>query len=127
MEFGLIPNINQYADNNEILIQQIQPSKEIANASSNTAKELEKDSFLNGVNETNGLKATKEVTAHEVAQYQEVVLTNFNFGFNINSQDFYVKAIRGEIENQYPTDEMMRLKAYFIAEAQAQRAAELDN
>lgn len=130
MEYGLIPNINQYADNNEILMQQIQPSNEIAKVSNNT-KQLERQNFLSGVNETkaDSLKSseTKEVTAQDVAQYQEVVLTNLNFGFNTNSQDFYVRAVRGESENQFPTDDMMRLKAYFIAQAQAESAAEIES
>lgn len=30
MEYGLIPKINQYADNNEVLIQQVQPSSQTA-------------------------------------------------------------------------------------------------
>lgn len=129
MEYGLIANINQYADNNEIMIQQIQPSREITKVSSNNAQELEKQKFLNGVSNNEAINAskTKEVSAQDIAEYQEVVLTNLNFGFNIKSQDFYVKAVRGESETQYPTDEMMKLKAFFIAQGQAQRMAELEN
>lgn len=124
MEYGLIPNINQYADNKEIAIQQIQPSKETSAVSSAGTKELEEQNAAKGLFESS---KTKEVSAQDIAQYQEVVLTNLNFGFNTNSQDFYVKAVRGENENQYPTDEMMRLKAYFIAQSQAERAAELES
>lgn len=138
MEYGLISNINQYADNQDILIQQIKPSNEIAKLSNgDEAKQLAKDSFFKNVNESSSsnkvtkesssANQTKEVSAQEVAQYQEVVLTNLNFGYNNSSKDFYVKAVRGESESQFPTDEMMKLKAYFIAQAKAERAAELNS
>lgn len=131
MEYGLIPTINQYAENNEILIQQVQPSTEIAKLSNgNEAKQIERDNFLKGVEQTSEDKSsevseTKEVSSSKVSQYQEVVLTNLNFGFNNSSRDFYVKAVRGESESQYPTDEMMKLKAYYLEQEQAQRAADL--
>lgn len=123
MEYGLIPTINQYAENNELLVQQIQPSNEIAKLNNeNESKRMIEDSFLNKVTDSSDLSKTsksKEVSASEISQYQEVVLTNLNFGFNDSSKDFYVKAIRGDSENQYPTDEMMRLKAYYIAQAKS--------
>ena len=130
MEYGLISRINQYADNNQVQIQQIQPSNEIAQLrNGDEARQLERETFLKGVDEKSveEVSQTKEVSAQKVAQYQEVELTNLNFGYNSSSGDFYVKAIRGEAQNQYPTDEMMKLKAYFIAEAKAQREAELSN
>lgn len=132
MEYGLIPTINQYADNNELLLQQVQPSSEIAKLSSgDEAKKIAKDNFMKGIeatdDKTSETKDASKVTASAAAKYQEVVLTNLNFGFNNSSGDFYVKAIRGDKENQYPTDEMMRLKAYYIAEAKAQRAAQLNS
>ncbi len=40
---------------------------------------------------------------------------------------FFVRAVRGETQNQFPTDDMMRLKAYFIAQARAETAAEINN
>ncbi len=136
MEYGLISNINQYADNQQILIQQIQPSNEIVKLKNgDEAKQIAKDSFFKKVEESSSLNEVnneisetseaKQVSAQDVAQYQEVVLTNLNFGYNNASKDFFVKAVRGEAENQFPTDEMMRLKAYFIAQAKAEQAAEL--
>jgi len=125
MEYGLIPTINQYAENNELLIQQVQPSNEIAKLSNgNEAKQIARDAFLKGVNEVSETESSKvskteEVSTAKVSEYQEVVLTNLNFGFNDSSRDFYVKAVRGEAENQYPTDDMMRLKAYYISQEQA--------
>ncbi|XOB60997.1 hypothetical protein ACMC56_10320 [Campylobacterota bacterium DY0563] len=126
MEYGLIPTINQYADNNELLIQQVQPSNEIAKLSNgNEAKQIARDAFLKGIDEVSDsseVSKSNEVSSAKVSQYQEVVLTNLNFGFNDASRDFYVKAVRGEAENQYPTDDMMRLKAYYLAQEQAQAA-----
>jgi len=131
MEYGLIPKVNQYADNNQIQIQQIQPLTEIAKLKNgDDARQVAEDKFLNGVdktssNKTSDVQGTKEVKPQDVAQYQEVVLTNMNFGFNDSSKDFFVRAIRGESQNQFPTDDMMKLKAYFIAQAKAEAAAEL--
>ncbi|RXJ89065.1 hypothetical protein CRV01_10630 [Arcobacter sp. CECT 8983] len=120
MEYGLIPKIDQAAENNQILIQQVQPSNEIAKLKEgHEPKEviLEKLSKVKENEEVSSIK--EEVNA---TPYQEVVLTNLNFGFNNKSKDFYVKAIRGEAENQYPTDEMMRLKAYLISQAKEETA-----
>ncbi|MEA1915872.1 MAG: flagellin [Campylobacterota bacterium] len=44
----------------------------------------------------------------------EVMLDNVQFGYNKKSQDFFIKITRGETENKYPTDYMMKLKASFI-------------
>lgn len=125
MEYGLIPSINQYADNHEILIQQIQPSSEIAKLKNgDEAKEIAKNNFLKGVDKTSEdaseVTETAKVSPQNTAQFQEVVLTNLNFGFNDSSRDFFVRATRGEIENQYPTDEMMKMKAYFMELARAE-------
>lgn len=117
MEYGLIPTINQYADNKQILIQQVEPLNSISKLkNSDESKEIEKEKFLKSQDVT----ATKKVDVSDIVRYQEVSLTNLNFGFNDSSQDFYVRAIRGESKNQYPTDDMMKLKAFFIAEAKAE-------
>jgi uncharacterized FlaG/YvyC family protein len=119
MEYGLMSTINQYADNQELILQQVQPSSEIAKLSNNNeTKQVTRDDSLKGIDEkkegTSKTSETKEVKAQDVTKYQEVILTNLNFGFNSESRDFYVKAIRGEAENQYPTDEMMKLKAHYL-------------
>ena len=44
-----------------------------------------------------------------------MVLSNTNFGFNSSSQDFFVRVERGNSENQYPTEDMMRVKAQMMA------------
>ena len=37
------------------------------------------------------------------------------YGYNSSSKDFYVKVERGNIENQYPTQDMMKTKAYLMS------------
>ncbi len=115
MEYGLIPQINQYADNNKILVDKIQPSNEISEIKEgDEAQELSREKLL----KSKEVSKSKEVTLQEVEQYKEVVLTNLNFGYNSSSKDFFVRVVRGDVENQFPTDEMMKLKAYFIAKAE---------
>lgn len=57
----------------------------------------------------------KNVSANsEVAEVNEVVLDNVRFGYNKQSKDFFVKVTRGEAEYKYPTEDMMRVKAYLL-------------
>lgn len=44
----------------------------------------------------------------------EAPISNTSFGFNFNTKDFYIKVQRGNVESQYPTDEMMKLKEYLL-------------
>ncbi len=48
----------------------------------------------------------------------EFMISNVNFGYNSESKDFYVKVNRSDYMAQYPTDEMMKLKAYLMHLAQ---------
>lgn len=52
----------------------------------------------------------------------EFVISNVNFGYNPESKDFYVKVNRSDYIAQYPTDEMMKLKAYLMHLAEDQIA-----
>ena len=54
----------------------------------------------------------KKVDKADFSNYNEVKLTNLSFGYNEESKDFFIKVKRGDFEAQYPTDEMMRLKAH---------------
>ncbi len=40
----------------------------------------------------------------------EVMLDNVKFGYNSDTKDFFVRIIKGDIEYQYPTEDMMKLK-----------------
>jgi len=114
MEYGLIAKIDQFSDNRALEIQKVQPSKnssEIKNK--DELKQIQQD-ILTKAKETN-VSASSEVKKEAFTQSKyEVTLTNMNFGFNDSSKDFYVKAIRGNAENQYPTEDMMRLKSYLM-------------
>lgn len=43
-------------------------------------------------------------------------MDNIKFGYNKESKDFFVKITRGDIENKYPTEDMMKIKAFLIEE-----------
>ena len=49
----------------------------------------------------------------------EVMLDNVRFGYNRNSKDFFVKVTRGEAEYKYPTEDMMKVKAYIMQELES--------
>ncbi|RXJ90208.1 flagellin [Arcobacter sp. CECT 8983] len=50
---------------------------------------------------------------HETEK-NEVILDNVKFGYNKQSQDFFVKVTRGDAEYKYPTEDMMRIKAHML-------------
>lgn len=111
MEYGVVPKLDVYVNEQAQKIQKVQPS----NDSSKVVEGKESSSFIN--NEILKAEETTKVSKVEnsaKSNFIEYTLTNFNFGFNNNSNEFFVRAIRGESENQYPTDEMMRLKAYLL-------------
>ncbi len=107
MEYGLTANINQFNDNRLLQVQQIQ--------SINSTSKLNQDSKLTEVEKQDSsnieaVSGVKEISEEGSKVFHEVTLTNTNFGFNESSKDFFVRAIRGNSENQYPTEDMMRLK-----------------
>jgi hypothetical protein len=40
----------------------------------------------------------------------EVMLDNVKFGFNEKTKEFFVRVSKGELEYQFPTEDMMKLK-----------------
>jgi len=111
MEFGLIPKIMQYEDNKSLEIEKVQVSNQTSKLNEqNKLAQVEKEDFLKAEKTSSVEKTTSERTK----DYHEVVLTNMNFGFNDSSKDFFVRAVRGNMENQYPTEHMMRLKSYLM-------------
>ena len=96
MELGNIPKIDQFKDNKAVEMQQVK-------STSNLAK-------------TDEQKELKEIQNESTSKSKyEVTLSNTNFGFNNSSQDFFVRVERGTAENQYPTEDMMRVKAQMRA------------
>lgn len=116
MEFGLIPQLDEFNFNS-------QQSTQVINASKESREVLEQPDIKEIIKriEEKKLDESQNIESKDssVKAYKEFLLTNLNFGFNSDSKDFFVKAIRGEVENQYPTDDMMRLKAYLMEENRA--------
>ena len=112
MEYGLIPKIDQYTDNKTIELEQIHASTETSKASErNKLSDVQREQFLNAAKESGEVQKVSTETA---APRFEYTLANTNFGFNDNSRDFFVRVARGTAENQFPTEDMMRLKSYLM-------------
>lgn len=111
MEFGLTSKLEQFNFNSQKHIQTVNKSHEFQPLKDQKeTQEVLKKEYL----DTNKSSTVNQSPSKNMENYTEVVLTNLNFGFNDTSKDFFVKAIRGSAENQYPTDDMMRLKAFLI-------------
>lgn len=104
-------NLDQFSENRVLQKQQIQSIDTSSKINEDyKLKEVQKEEFLN----TQAVSNTEITMSKSTKQYHEIVLTNTNFGFNNSSKDFFVKATRGTAENQYPTEDMMRLKSYLM-------------
>ena len=115
MEYGLVAKIDQFSDNKDLEIQKVQPSNNSSEVKSkDSLDEIQKQS-IEKAKETSDAQDVKNNTP-TVSQKYEVVLANTNFGYNNASRDFYVKVTRGNSENQYPTEEMMKIKAFVLSE-----------
>lgn len=117
MEFGLIPINFQLSQRINPIIEKIQPS----NPTNSLIDGLVSNDFI--VEESLKKEELDKTTLNskkEFSDYQEVSLTNLNFGYNFDSKDFFVKVARGLSESQFPTDDMMRLKAQLLADAKIQ-------
>lgn len=114
MEYGLAAKLDQFTDNRALEVQKVQ--------SSNSSSEVKAKNDLEQIQQETIVKAKETSDVQSVkneqkapAQKYEVVLSNTNFGFNDSSKDFFVKVERGKVENQYPTEEMMKMKAYMMS------------
>lgn len=100
MEIGRIADIDAAKTNH---IEKIQTVKEV----DNKHKVFEDEQY-------------KKVQGKPVeTNLNEVILDNVKFGYNKNSQDFFIKIARGGVENKYPTEDMMRIKAQLLSEIEA--------
>ncbi len=61
----------------------------------------------------------KSLGTQDTSDKNEVMLDNVRFGYNRNSKDFFVKVTRGEAEYKYPTEDMMKVKAYIMQELES--------
>lgn len=58
----------------------------------------------------------KALGTQDNSEKNEVILDNVRFGYNKSSKDFFVKITRGDAEYKYPTEDMMKVKAYVLKE-----------
>ena len=90
---------------------------EIDNAKLNN---IEKTQKISNVDEKNKViqedEYKKALGNQSSSDKNEVILDNVRFGYNKSSKDFFVKVTRGEAEYKYPTEDMMKVKAYILQE-----------
>ncbi len=113
MELGNIPKIDQFKENRAVEMQQVKATSNLARTDEQKElKEIQKQGLEKAKENSNVQKAENEAP---INNKYEVLLSNTNFGFNSSSQDFFVRVERGKTENQYPTQDMMRVKAQMLS------------
>ena len=114
MEYGMVSKLSQFTDNTALEVQKVQTSSQTAEIKNrqNLESIQEKSKESSNVSQVQNEKSA-------TSQKYEVLLTNTNFGYNVNSRDFFVKVERGKVENQYPTEQMMKIKAYIQNQQQS--------
>ena len=120
MEVGMVPKIDQFSDNKALEIQKVQSSSKSSEVTNEDKLEQITQEAISKQKEVSEANKVEKAQVSTPSAKFEVVLANTNFGFNDSSKDFYVKVERGNSENQYPTEDMMRVKAQMMA---LQRAA----
>lgn len=97
MEIGRVAEI----DNSKL--NSVEKSQKVAEVDENK-KVIQEDEYK------------KSLGTQSSADKNEVILDNVRFGYNRSSKDFFVKVTRGEAEYKYPTEDMMKVKAYIMQE-----------
>lgn len=115
MEVGNIPRFEQFEN---VIPKNVEPV-----ASIKETRLLDEEVKNRNIDHPELLKELADVRKAERKEQKELkgvefVISNVNFGYNPESKDFYVKVNRGDYMTQYPTDEMMKLKAYLMHLAQ---------
>ncbi|MCG3696448.1 hypothetical protein ACN9K5_06710 [Aliarcobacter butzleri] len=110
----MVSKLSQFTDNTALEVQKVQTSSQSAEIKNrqNLESIQEKSKESSNVSQVQNEKSA-------TSQKYEVLLTNTNFGYNVNSRDFFVKVERGKVENQYPTEQMMKMKAYIQNQQQS--------
>ena len=92
----------------------------IAEIDNSKVNNLEKIQKVNSVDEKNKViqedEYKKALGTPDDAEKNEIILDNVRFGYNKSSKDFFVKVTRGDAEYKYPTEDMMKVKAYVLQE-----------
>ena len=90
---------------------------QIDNAKQNNIEKAQKVSTIEEKNKTiQDEEYKKNSNILPDTELNEVIIDNVRFGYNKESKDFFVKITRGDIENKYPTEDMMKIKAFLIEE-----------
>lgn len=96
----------------------------IAEIDNSKINNLEKIQKVSNVDEKNKViqedEYKKALGSTDNAEKNEIILDNVKFGYNKSSKDFFVKVTRGDAEYKYPTEDMMKVKAYILQELEAQ-------
>jgi uncharacterized FlaG/YvyC family protein len=112
MEVGNIPRFEQYPNFSQTKVEEVKPTQP-----SSLLNEEVKNRNIDHPDLVKELMNTKKSAQVEEPTNKapiEFVISNVNFGYNPESKDFFVKVNRSDYVAQYPTDEMMKLKAYLM-------------
>lgn len=88
---------------------------DIDNAQTNHVSKVEKVQEVDKKTEViDDEKYKKNESKNYIEETNEVILDNVKFGYNKQSKDFFVKILRGDAEYKYPTEDMMKVKAFLL-------------
>ena len=94
---------------------------QIDNAKQNNIEKAQKVSTVEAKNKTiQDEEYKKNSNILPDTELNEVIIDNVRFGYNKESKDFFVKVTRGEAEYKYPTEDMMKVKAFLLQELEKQ-------
>ena len=94
---------------------------QIDNAKQNNIEKAQKVSTIEEKNNTiQDEEYKKNSNILPDTELNEVIIDNVRFGYNKESKDFFVKVTRGEAEYKYPTEDMMKVKAFLLQELEKQ-------
>ncbi|MCG3679503.1 flagellin [Aliarcobacter butzleri] len=94
---------------------------QIDNAKQNNIEKAQKVSTIEEKNKTiQDEEYKKNSNILPDTELNEVIIDNVQFGYNKESKDFFVKVTRGEAEYKYPTEDMMKVKAFLLQELEKQ-------
>ena len=92
---------------------------EIDNSKVNNLEKIEKISNVDEKNKVIQEDVYKKSLGTDISERNEVILDNVKFGYNKSSKDFFVKITRAEAEYKYPTEDMMKVKAFILQELES--------
>lgn len=97
MEIGRVAQIDNARENYEIKAKQVSTVEE-------KNKTIQEEEYK------------RNSSKDSMSELNEVILDNIQFGYNKKSRDFFVKVTRGDAEYKYPTEDMMKVKAFLLEE-----------